>query len=80
MNSSLQKVKRKLLRVWWKPVLLFQVQSLKPRSFTAGFCVDGQGLVWETAPILSWMKEKPLTFIQSYCKNKGWKLVHVSPD
>ena len=50
---------------------LYQVQT---ERFVAGFCVDAKGDVWEAAPIIKWMKEKPLTFIISYCKNKGWKL------
>ena len=55
---------------------LFQVHA--PNKFTAGFCVDGTDTVWETAPILRWMKDKPLAFIQSYCKHKGWELNQVN--
>jgi hypothetical protein len=54
---------------------LYQIVAPK---FTAGFCVDGKGLVWESAPILGWMKDKPLSFITDYCKHKNWKLVNVS--
>lgn len=53
---------------------LFQIQS--PR-FVAGFCVDAKNIVWEAAPIIKWMKDKPLGFVASYCKTKGWSLIHV---
>lgn len=54
---------------------LFQVQS---PHFTAGFCVDAKNVVWEAAPILRWMKNKHLKFVEVYCKNKGWSLVSVN--
>jgi len=50
---------------------LFQIEA---PTFTAGFCVDKKNTVWKAAPILKWMEEKPLYFIDSYCKKKGWKL------
>lgn len=56
---------------------LYQVEA---KHFVAGLCTDAKGTVWETAPIISWMKEKPITFIEDYCKHKGWKLNYVSPD
>lgn len=55
---------------------LYQIVS--PR-FTAGFCVDAKDVCWEAAPIIRWLKDKPLSFITSYCKNKGWKLAEVPP-
>ncbi len=51
---------------------LYQVST---PNWVAGFCVDAKGYVWEAAPIIKWMREKPLTFIVSYCKNKNWKLI-----
>lgn len=54
---------------------LYQINA--PGKFIAGFCVDVTGLVWETAPILKWMKDKPLSFIMDYCKHKGWELKKV---
>lgn len=56
---------------------LYQVQADGSRPFTAGFCVDAKGDVWEAAPIIRWMKDKPLTFIRQYCQNKQWKLLKV---
>lgn len=52
-------------------------QILSPK-FAAGLCVDAKGDVWKAAPIIRWMEEKPLHFVQNYCKSKGWKLVYVS--
>lgn len=54
---------------------LFRIEAPK---FVAGFCVDSKDLVWETAPIIQWMKDKPLGFIKDYCTHKGWKLEHVA--
>lgn len=59
---------------------LFQVQG-KHRfhgEFTASFCTDAKETVWEAAPIIKWMKEKPLSFIQAYCKDKGWTIQNVA--
>lgn len=56
---------------------LYQVTA---PHFTAGFCLDAKELVWEAAPAIKWMKDKPLTFIQSYCQHKKWKLEYVSTD
>lgn len=57
---------------------LFQVQA---PHFTAGFCVDSKNIVWKAATILKWMEEKPLYFVDSYCKKKGWKLISLgTPD
>lgn len=56
---------------------LFQIFA--PR-FTAGFCVDAKGTVWQAAPIIKWMRDKPLGFVASYCKSKGWTLVSVDED
>ena len=53
---------------------LFQIQNDK---FTAGFCVDKKNLVWRAAPILAWLEEKPLYFVDSYCKKRGWKLISL---
>ena len=53
---------------------LFQV---KAPNFTAGFCVDKKNIVWRTAPIIKWMEEKPLYFVDSYCKKKGWELISL---
>lgn len=57
---------------------LYQITA--PNKFTAGFCVDAKGLVWETAPIIKWMKDKPIHFITDYCKHKGWKLEKLPND
>jgi hypothetical protein len=54
---------------------LYQIKTPK---FTAGFCIDANEMVWEAAPIIKWMKNKPLSFITSYCKNKGWELCLVN--
>lgn len=54
---------------------LFSVSS---KYFTAGFCVDAKNTVWQAAPIIAWMKEKPLYVVQSYCKKRGWKLEEVA--
>jgi hypothetical protein len=56
---------------------LYQVQSDK---FTAGFCVDAKNTIWETAPVLKWMKDKPLYVAESYCRKKGWKLVQLQSE
>ncbi len=53
---------------------LFQIKS---PTFVAGFCVDAKNLVWKAAPILKWLEEKPLYFVDSYCKKKGWELVSL---
>jgi hypothetical protein len=55
---------------------LFQVKGKHKYlgDFSCGFCVDAKDTVWEAAPIIKWMKEKPLSFIISYCKEKGWDL------
>ena len=55
---------------------LYQIETPKdvPRPFSAGLVIDAKGDVWEAAPIIRWMKGKPLSFIISYCKNKNWKL------
>lgn len=53
---------------------LFQITT--PR-FVAGFCTDAKGIVWTAAPIIKWMKDKPLGFIANYCKTKGWTLARV---
>lgn len=53
---------------------LFQVQA---KHFVAGFCADAKNTVWEAAPIIRWMKDKPLSYIQYYCEKKGWTLIRV---
>ena len=53
---------------------LFQIKS---PTFVAGFCVDVKGLVWKAAPVLRWLEEKPLYFVDSYCKKKGWELISL---
>lgn len=59
-------------------IRLFQIKS---PNFTAGFCVDAKNLVWRTAPIIKWLEEKPLYFVDSYCKKKGWELIYLgTPD
>jgi hypothetical protein len=55
-----------------------QLYRIEAPHFVAGFCVDAKGLVWEAAPVLTWMREKPITFITDYCKHKGWKLQNVT--
>ena len=57
---------------------LYQVQADGNRPFTAGFCLDAKGDVWEAAPIIGWMKDKPIDFIKQYCMRKNWKLLKVS--
>ena len=57
---------------------LYQVQADGPRPFVAGFCTDAKGEVWAAAPIIGWMKDKPLEFLKQYCQRKGWKLVKIA--
>jgi len=59
---------------------LFQVTGKHKHlgDFCAGFCLDAKGDVWEAAPIIKWMKDKPIHFITAYCKDKGWQLEHVA--
>lgn len=56
---------------------LYEITATGKANFTAGFCVDATGYVWETAPIIKWMKDKPISFITDYCKHKNWTLDHV---
>lgn len=53
---------------------LYQITS---PYFCAGLCVDAKGTVWEAAPIIKWMREKPITFVIDYCKNKKWDIKNV---
>lgn len=46
--------------------------------FVAGFTVAQDGDVTATAPIIAWMRGKPLGYIQRYCAGKGWGLEAVS--
>ena len=39
--------------------------------------MDKKNIVWRTAPIIKWMEEKPLYFVDSYCKKKGWELISL---
>ena len=60
---------------------LFQIEGrVGGKDFTAGFCVDGKNLIWETSPILKWMKDRPLYVAESYCKKRGWKLTNLSEE
>lgn len=45
--------------------------------FTAGFCTDSNNTIWETAPKLKWLRDKPLYVAESYCKKKNWKLEQI---
>ncbi len=50
---------------------LFQI---KAPHFVAGFCLDARNVVWEAASVIKWFKGKPLGFVVSYCKSKGWEI------
>lgn len=49
-------------------------------NFVAGLCLDGKNVVWETAPILHYMREKPFSWVIAYCRRKNWEVEHVSSD
>jgi len=53
---------------------LYQVTT---PSGTYGFCSDAKNLVWQAAPVIKWMREKPLSYIFGYCEKKGWKVTRV---
>lgn len=44
-----------------------------PPGPCAGFCVGPDGRVTDGAPILRWMRGKPLAEVLRWCERKGWR-------
>ena len=59
---------------------LYQIKTPEnaQRPFCVGLCVDAKGDVWQAAGPINWMKGKPISFVISYCKLKGWSCQRVA--
>jgi len=49
--------------------------TAKQSSFEHGVAPDGR--VAGAAPIIAWMRGKPLAGITAYCARKGWRMVRL---
>lgn len=55
-----------------------QLYQVTAPHFCAGVIVRG-GFIVEAAPILKWTIGQPYLKLGVYCKQKGWKLLEVTP-
>jgi hypothetical protein len=57
-----------------EPLTWYQVTA---PHFCAGLGVAPDGRVAGAAPIIAWMRGKPLAGITAYCTRKGWRLAKL---